>query len=151
MTTTTHPHISWIMFRDMPQVMAIEQASFEYPWTEDELLTCMRQSNTIGMSARQGDKVLGYVIYELCHHRIYLLNLAVHPQYRRQAVASTLISKLKAKLHPDRRTSIRCKVRESNLPAQLFLRSCGFLCVDTLRSAYQENDDDAYFFQYEVG
>lgn len=150
MPSTTDYHMSWIMFRHMPYVVAIEQASFEYPWTEDEFLTCMRQSNTIGVSVLQGDCVVGYAVYELCQRRIYLTNLAVHPRHRRQGVATSLLSKLKAKLHPERRTSIRCKVREGNLPAQLLLRSCGFLCVDTLRSAYRENDEDAYFFEYEV-
>jgi [ribosomal protein S18]-alanine N-acetyltransferase len=29
-------HIRWMIRRDMPEVLAIEAASFEFPWLEDE-------------------------------------------------------------------------------------------------------------------
>ena len=44
-------HIRWMIRRDMPDVMGIEVASFEYAWTEDDFLRCLRQRNCIGMVA----------------------------------------------------------------------------------------------------
>src|SRR5690348_2779098 len=44
-------HIRWMIRRDMPEVMRTERASFEYSWTEDDFLRCLRQRNCIGMVA----------------------------------------------------------------------------------------------------
>ncbi len=51
--------------RDMPEVMRTERASFEYSWTEDDFLRCLRQRNCIGMVAEHGDSIIGFMIYEL--------------------------------------------------------------------------------------
>lgn len=42
------PQIRWLIRRDMPEVMEIEKRSYEFPWTEEEFLTCLRQRNCIG-------------------------------------------------------------------------------------------------------
>ena len=35
-------HIRWMIRRDMPEVLAIEHASFEFPWCEEEFLRVLR-------------------------------------------------------------------------------------------------------------
>jgi len=49
-------HIRWMIRRDMPEVMRTERASFEYAWTEDDFLRCLRQRNCIGMVAELGER-----------------------------------------------------------------------------------------------
>ena len=49
----TRTQIRWLIRRDMDEVLSIEQGSFEYPWTEEEFLCCLRQRNCIG-SRRTG-------------------------------------------------------------------------------------------------
>src|SRR5690349_16260272 len=83
--------------RDMPQVLEIENADFEFPWTEENFLKTLRQRNAIGMvmDAEEDDtKVLGFLIYELHKARLHLLNLAVHPNHRRSKVGTHLLSSL---------------------------------------------------------
>ena len=43
--------IRWLIRRDMDDVLAIERASFQFPWTEEEFLCCLRQRNCIGTVA----------------------------------------------------------------------------------------------------
>ena len=50
--------------RDMPEVLAIEGESFEFPWLEDDFIHCLRQRNCIGMVAEHEDRVVGFMIYE---------------------------------------------------------------------------------------
>src|SRR5438045_6165199 len=78
-------HIRWMIRRDMPEVLQTEQESFEYAWTEEDFLKCLRQRNCIGMVAEQGERVVGFMIYELHKAKLHILNFAVHPQYRRGA------------------------------------------------------------------
>ena len=83
-------HIRWMIRRDMPEVLQTEQHSFEFPWTEEDFLRCLRQRNCIGMVAEQGEKVVGFMIYELHKNKLHILNFAVHPGFRRAGVGSTL-------------------------------------------------------------
>ena len=76
-------HIRWMIRRDMPEVLQTEQESFEYAWTEEDFLRCLRQRNCIGMVAEQGEKVVGFMIYELHKSKLHILNFAVHPACRR--------------------------------------------------------------------
>ena len=144
----TRVHIRWMIRRDMPEVLHTEQASFEYSWTEEDFLRCLRQRNCIGMVAEHGEKVVGFMIYELHKSKLHILNFAVHPSCRRGAVGAQMVSKLIGKLSNHRRTRITLAVRERNLPAQLFFRSQGFRAVRVLRSYYEDSGEDAFLMQY---
>ncbi len=141
-------HIRWMIRRDMPEVLAIERDSFEFPWSEEEFLACLRQRNCIGMVAEHDQRVVGFMVYELNKTRIHVLNFAVACDHRRQGVGRQMIAKLVAKLSSQRRTRVTLEVRERNLPAQLFFRAAGFRAVSVLRSFYQDTPEDAYLMQY---
>ena len=144
----TRVHIRWMIRRDMPEVLAIEEDSFEFPWSEEEFLSCLRQRNCIGMVAEHDERIVGFMVYELNKTRIHVLNFAVACEYRRLGVGRQMVSKLIAKLSSQRRTRVTLEVRERNLPAQLFFRSGGFRAVSVLRSFYQDTPEDAYLMQY---
>ena len=118
-------HIRWMIRRDMPEVLQTEQESFEFAWTEEDFLRCLRQRNCIGMVAEQGEKVVGFMIYELHKAKLHILNFAVHPACRRAGVGAQMVAKLISKLSSHRRTRITLEVRETNLAAQLFFRNAG--------------------------
>lgn len=144
-------HIRWMIRRDMPEVLNIEQLNFEFPWAEDDFLRCLRQRNVVGMVAecRSTDTIRGYMIYELMGDHIHLLNFAVLPSWQRWGVGSQMVRKLVGKLG-QRRKRITLEVRETNLPALLFFKSQGFRAVDVLRGFYEDTDEDAYQMQYRV-
>jgi ribosomal-protein-alanine N-acetyltransferase len=132
----------------MPEVLAIEAESFEFPWLEEDFIRCLRQRNCIGMVAEHDDRVVGFMIYELAKNRIQVLNFAAASDYRRRGVGTQMIAKLIGKLSAQRRTRITLEVRETNLPAQLFFRANGFRAVSVLRSYYEDTPEDAYLMQY---
>jgi ribosomal-protein-alanine N-acetyltransferase len=141
-------HIRWMIRRDMPEVLRAEQESFEYSWTEEDFLRCLRQRNCIGMVAERGEKVVGFMIYELHKTKLHILNFAVHPDYRRMGIGSQMVAKLISKLSSHRRTRITLEVRETNLAAQLFFRHEGFLALKVLRGFYEDSGEDAFLMQY---
>jgi [ribosomal protein S18]-alanine N-acetyltransferase len=146
---TIRTYIRWMIRRDIKDVLAIESASFGYPWPEDEFIRCLRQRNCIGMVAEHESRVVGYMIYTLEKTRIDLLNLAVHPDYRRRGVGLQMIAKLKGKLSRNRRTRLTLRCTESSLDAQLFFRSQGLRAVGVDRCFYEDwNGEDAYRFVY---
>ncbi len=143
-------HIRWMIRRDMPEVLQTEQESFEFSWTEEDFLRCLRQRNCIGMVAEQGEKVVGFMIYELHKNKLHILNFAVHPSFRRFGVGAQMVSKLISKLSSHRRTRITLEVRETNLGAQLFFQKQGFRALRVLRAFYEDSGEDAYLLQYRL-
>ena len=141
-------HIRWMIRRDMPEVLDIENQSFEFPWTEEDFVRCLRQRNCIGMVAEHDERVVGFMIYELHKNRLHVLNFAVHPEFRRHGVGATMINKLSGKLSPQRRSRILLEIRETNLAAQLFFRERGFRAISVLRDFYDDTTEDAYLMQY---
>jgi ribosomal-protein-alanine N-acetyltransferase len=141
-------HIRWMIRRDMPEVLAIERESFEFPWFEEDFIRCLRQRNCIGMVAEHGERVVGFMIYELHKTRLHILNFAVAGGVRRRCIGRQMAEKLISKLSSQRRTRITLEVRETNLPAQLFFKQVGFRATSVLRSYYEDSPEDAYLMQF---
>jgi len=153
-------HISWMIRRDMERVLSIESDCFgDHAWPENEFIRWLRQRNCIGMVAESGkpklpqsgvepSEVVGFMLYELHKNRLHLINFAVDPFFHRRGVGWNMVSKLKSKLDPKRRSRIVVDVRETNLEAQLFFRAAGFRAISVLRDHYETIDEDAYLFQY---
>lgn len=143
-------HVRWMIRRDMPEVLGIEHASFEYPWCEEEFLRVLRQRNCIGMVAEQGERIVGFMIYELHRNRIHVLDFAVHPDFRRQGVGRQMIAKLVGKLSNQRRNRIALLIRETNVPAQYFYKMMGFRAVEVIREHFADTGEDAYGMLYHL-
>ena len=143
-------HIRWMIRRDMQEVLQAEQQCFAQSWTEEDFLRCLRQRNCIGMVAEAGDKVIGFMIYELHKNKLHILNFAVHPDYQRSGVGLQMAVKLIGKLSSHRRTRITLEVRETNLSGQVFFRNQGFKAIRVLRSFYDDSNEDAYLMQYKL-
>ena len=134
--------------RDMPEVLDLELRSFDYPWSEEDFIRCLRQRNCIGMVAEYQEKVIGYMIYELHKSKLHILNFAVHPEYRRRGVASSMMGKLIGKLNIQKRSKLILEVSEDNLDMHLFLKNRGFVATSLLKCFYEQNNRDAYQFVY---
>ena len=141
-------HIRWMIRRDMPEVLAIEHAGFEFPWCEEEFLRVLRQRNCIGMVAELGERVVGFMIYELHKNKLVVLDLATNAEFARQGVGRQMVSKLVGKLSSHRRTKIVLHVRETNLNAQHFFHKQGFRALEVVREHYGDTNEDAYVMQY---
>lgn len=186
--------VRWMVRRDMNEVLTIEQASFDFGWTEEDFLSCLRQRNCIGIVAEHviptpyspedivreahglflqksrahctGQQnwfdaennlrrkmmiaVVGFTIYELHKNQLHVLNFAVHPDFRRCGVGSTMTGKLVNKLSQQRRQEIMLKVRETNLAAQLFFKQQGFRARGVFRQYYADSNEDAYMMHYRL-
>lgn len=154
-------NLRWMLSRDLPEVLAIEQASFEFPWTRDDFVRDLRQRDCIGhvaelevrglATSHQFGPIVGFMVYKLHRNRIQILNFAVHPGHRRCGIGTALVRRLAGKLHPERRRRIELEVRERNLPAQQFFRQMGFKALSVLKDFYRDTDEDAYLFRLRHG
>lgn len=138
--------IRWMLRRDMYDIVDIERASFTSPWSVEEFVECLRKKNNIGIVAEHNKRVVSFLIYGLYDKYIEITNVATHPIYRNQGIATALITKIIDKLHPQRRTSIKINIAESNLSTQLFFQHLDFIAIDILSNT--DNKEDMYCLQY---
>jgi ribosomal-protein-alanine N-acetyltransferase len=142
-STSSCVHVRWMIRRDLPDVLAIDRASFAVAWTHDDFIRYLQQRENLGMVAETDDCILGFMLYELRTKEIAVDRFAVHPHCRRMGVGRKMSDRLFSRLTPRRRTRAVIDVRESNLPAQLFFRSLGWT-AGVVRGWFE--DEDAYRF-----
>lgn len=153
--TSITPHIRWMVPNDMRDVLEIENAQFEQPWSEDHFTEYLRQRNCIGLVAEYSNEILGFVLYLLENGWFEILNFAVDPAFEREGIGTAMIAKLKGKaigeglLAPEypHRDTIRLNVGERNLDMQYFLAAQGFEARSVIRDHY-DNGDDAFRFEW---
>lgn len=143
--TTTEVSIRQIIRADMPTVMKIELHSFQYPWTDEDFVSCLSSENVVGLVAESCERIAGFMIYEVIDDEFHLMNFAVSQDFRRQKVGTQLIGWLTSKM-TSRRPTVRLECREKNLAAQKFFAKCGFKALEVVPEYYENPVEDAYRF-----
>jgi ribosomal-protein-alanine N-acetyltransferase len=102
------------------------------------------------MVAEYGERIVGFMIYELHRNKIHVLDFATAGEFRRRGVGRQMVAKLVGKLSVQRRNRIAVYVRETNLAAQLFFRVTGFRATEVIREHYLDTGEDAYLMHYHL-
>lgn len=101
----------------------------------------------------------GHLLFSFDRTTICLESIAVVPKFRRKRAGRTLVDSLRTLfVQPDEEVEryakkyqrIRAVVRESNLPAQLFLKSLGYECTKIIPIPWEGIDEDGYSFRYRL-
>jgi len=135
-----------MVYRDLPWVLPIEQASFREPWDKEKFAHHWRNTSNKALVAEIEKTIVGYAVYKLRSNAIWLSRVAVTPVVRRRGVGRRLLEALMTALHPERRVRIETTVEVHDSAAWCFFRACRLraygIIVDRL-------DEDAYYlFQY---
>lgn len=129
-----HCHIS--------QVAQLEKLCFSEPWSEKSLDSELSNPLSLWLVALEGERVAGYVGSQTVMGETDMMNLAVHPDFRRQGIGTMLIDHLVATLKTKESTALTLEVRQSNEAAKALYGSLGF-CQVGLRPNYYRNPREA--------
>jgi len=91
----------------------------------------------------QEGRVAGFVCYRVTGDQAELLNLAVHPSFRRQGVGSQMLEETLAATARQGATRIFLEVRHSNTPALRFYERHGFQVCGRRPGYYANPPEDA--------
>ena len=133
---------------DVAQVAAIDADAFSSPWVEASFRNAVESENMYPIVAQLGDRVVGYSTFSVEGGCAHILNIAVHPKFRRRGVGFRLLKHLFALFDDLDIKEARLEVRESNLPAQLLYRKTGFKTARIRRNFYSSPTEDAVVMRW---
>lgn len=104
---------------DLHKVLEIEQLSHPHPWTMQHFQDCLAASywNYALLTEGPEPHIIGHCIVMPGVAELHLLNITVHPQYRRQQIARRALAALEQTGTEHRYEKMLLEVRVSNLPA----------------------------------
>lgn len=128
--------------QDLPEVLAIERASFADPWAAVAFERELDNEFSRTPVARDEDgRVVGYTVYWVAGPEYHILNIAVRQDARRRGVGRLLMNRIIADAQRDKAEFIALEVRPSNLPARAMYRKYGFVTVGVRPHYYRDGED----------
>ena len=134
---------------DVPQVAQVEKLCFSDPWSEKSVASELQNQLALWLVAADGETVAGYVGSQTVIGETDMMNVAVHPDYRRQRIAEQLILHLIQQLRDQGSHSLTLEVRASNQPARSLYEKLGFAQVGRRPNYYRNPREDALILRKE--
>ena len=129
---------------DLPEVHAIERASFFQPWPDDAYRNEI-QTNRLAsyVVARAGDEIVGFGGLWVMVDEAHITTFAVDPRWRRRGVGERILLALLDLSVARSAREATLEVRLSNMPARKLYEKYGFRPVGIRPRYYSDNGEDA--------
>jgi [ribosomal protein S18]-alanine N-acetyltransferase len=121
---------------DIPMVVAVEKASYQFPWSEGIFRDCLRVGYVCRVLDVAGD-MAGYGIMSVGAGEAHILNVCVRNEYRCRGFARKTLLYLMDRARSAGMQEAFLEVRPSNVAAARLYHSLGFEQVGVRRGYYQ--------------
>ena len=130
---------------DLDPIVAIENAVYPTPWSRSMFAGELAKPSSVSLGAFDGEAggLVAYLIVSRYVDAWHIMNVAVHPECRRQGVASRLLDELFELTAGDHRRGYTLEVRVSNVTAIALYARFGFEPSGIRRGYYTDNREDA--------
>ena len=133
---------------DLDEIIAIETKSFADPWSQRLFRETLLFPHSVNFVLESpGGEVVGYLNLYLIAQEGHLLNLAIHPAWRRQGLATAMLAHTIEYLRQRQALQLFLEVREKNQSAIGLYRKLGFEVVGKRKKYYAETNEDALVMQ----
>jgi ribosomal-protein-alanine N-acetyltransferase len=136
---------------DVEAVSEIEELSFHTPWSADAFKKEITENKLAIYIVCEVDGVVrGYGGMWRIVDEGHITNIAVHPDFRRMHIGSSLIIGLFSAAEKNDISRLTLEVRESNLSAQRMYKRFGFKQEGLRKRYYEDNKENALIMWAEV-
>ena len=135
----------------VPQIAALEKRCFTDPWSEASVASELENPLSLWLVEEREGVVAGYIGSQSVPPEADVMNVAVAPEFRRQGIASALLSALAARLAVQGIRSLTLEVRVSNAAARALYAAFGFAEIGRRKNYYLEPKEDALILRKELG
>ena len=131
------------------QIAALEKICFSDPWSERSIASELDNKLAFWLVATEGKTVAGYIGSQTVMEETDMMNVAVHPDFRRQGIAEALVSGLVEHLKAMGSHCLTLEVRASNAPAIALYEKLGFAEIGRRKNYYRNPREDALILRKE--
>ena len=121
---------------DVPVIVAIERAAYQFPWSEGIFRDCLRVGYVCRVVDVAGDTA-GYGIMSVGAGEAHILNVCIREDYRSRGFARRVLLYLLERARASGMREAFLEVRPSNVAAARLYESMGFEQVGVRRGYYQ--------------
>ncbi len=131
------------------QVAHLETLCFSAPWSERSVASELENKLSYWLVAVENDRVAGYVGSQTVMGETDMMNIAVHPDFRRRGIAEALVNALVEGLKTMDSHCLTLEVRDSNAPAIALYEKLGFQQTGLRKNYYRNPREDALILRKE--
>ena len=131
------------------QVAELEKICFSDPWSENSIASELNNQLSLWLVAEDNGRVAGYIGSQTVMGESDMMNVAVHPNYRKQGIATALIVGLVEELRKQESYCLTLEVRASNENAISLYRKLDFREVGCRKNYYRNPKEDALILRKE--
>ena len=131
-------------------IVELEKLCFSDPWSERSIASELNNPLSFWLVATERDIVAGYVGSQSVLGESDMMNVAVHPDYRKQGIATTLIVGLVEELCKKGSHCLTLEVRASNTGAIALYEKLGFQQIGKRPNYYRNPKEDALILRKEL-
>lgn len=143
MANTAKYIIERMSAQDLSQILEIENVSYPSPWHKHIFELELKRPRTLQLVSKSDEKVLGYLIAWMLYDEIHILNVAVHPDFRRNGIAEQLINFTIEHFTVKGAQRVILEVRVNNAAAQKLYEKLGFKAFRIRKQYYTDTGEDA--------
>ena len=133
------------------QVAELERICFgTEAWSEKSVASELNNPLSFWLVAVDGDNVAGYVGSQTVMDESDMMNVAVHPNFRRQGIAEGLVLALVDALKARESHCLTLEVRASNENAISVYQKLQFQEVGRRKNYYRNPTEDAIIYKYDA-
>ena len=130
-------------------VADLEKICFSDPWSENSVASELKNKLALWLVAEEEGRVAGYIGSQTCGDESDVMNVAVHPDFRRRGMAEALVNALVAELKAMDSHCLTLEVRASNVPAIALYEKLGFSEIGRRKNYYRNPKEDALIMRKE--
>ena len=131
------------------QIAALEKICFSDPWSENSIASELENKLAHWLVAQEGEMVAGYIGSQTVLGETDMMNVAVHPDFRRRGIAEALVKRLVEDLQAMESHCLTLEVRASNAPAIALYEKLGFSQIGRRKNYYRNPREDALILRKE--
>ena len=131
------------------QIAELEKICFSDPWSERSIASELDNKLAFWLVAVEGDTVAGYIGSQTVMDETDMMNVAVHPDFRRRGIAEALVNGLVEELKNNGSHCLTLEVRASNAPAIALYEKLGFSEIGRRKNYYRNPREDALILRKE--
>ncbi|MCD7752030.1 MAG: ribosomal protein S18-alanine N-acetyltransferase [Lachnospiraceae bacterium] len=137
------PEIRFMEETDVPDVAAIEAASFSEPWSEASFRQILKREDALYLTAVSDGCIAGMCGLLIGPYEAEVFNVAVSPQFRGQGIAGRMFAELLRRGGERGVRNFTLEVRVSNQAAIRLYEKNGFVREGIRPRFYSNPEEDA--------